>query len=427
MTNILDYLSWRGDLTFSNSKLNEVDKIIFTRIAYLPFKEIIMEQKETIESLMYKFEKIDISNFIWDDDINLIKALGTSLRFKDLIITDYEEKFDVSLEKQFAAITIWISNQEKYVSFRGTDMSIVGWKEDFNMFFKSNIPSQLEGISYLSRIGKKYWSSKLIVGGHSKGGNIAVYASTFVDNKIKKNILEIVSVDGPGVTADVLNDEKYLLIEDKITSYLPQTSIVGRILDNNNKHIVVKSDAKAFMQHDIYSWEVLGTSFIQIEEVTKESEFAYKFIKDWLEKTAPEDRERFINIIYDILVQSDINSFVDLPKLILTNTKNVLKTYKNISEEDKEQVDKMMAQIKKLMTDIIKTERETQNKIKELQQKEKELERLREKELKIIEKNKEKELKRIEKERIKQEKKENYKNKQKIKIVNKKEDKKDEV
>lgn len=398
MANILDYLIWRGDLSFKNSRLNEIDKIIFTRFSYLPFKEIEMAEKETIESLMNKFENVDSSKFIWLDDVRLIRMMGTSVRFKDLIITDYEEMLDKSLEKQFAAVTIWISETEKYISFRGTDTSIVGWKEDFNMSFKSNIPSQIEGISYLNRVGKKYSNSDLFVGGHSKGGNISIYASTFCDDIVKLNIKEIISADGPGLTKEVINDIRYKEIESKVKTYLPQMSIVGRILECRNDYSVIQSNEKGFMQHDVYSWEVGPTFFIQIKDVTKESNFANELIKEWLEKTTPEDREKFINIIYEILVSSDIDSFHDLPKLVITNTNKVLKTYKNISEEDKLQLENMMNQIKKLISDIIKNELISQNIIKE---KERET-------LKLNSKSKEKkELKKKEHKKNNKDKKEN--------------------
>ena len=169
MANIIDYVIWRGDLPFYKSKINEIDKIIFTRFAYLPFKEIEMDETETIASLMVKFENVDESKFIWSEDVRLIKLLGTSTRFKDIVVSDYEEIVDISLEKQFAAITLWILKNEKFISFRGTDTSVVGWKEDLNMTYKSNIPSQIEGVNYLNKVGKKYINSDLIIGGHSKG------------------------------------------------------------------------------------------------------------------------------------------------------------------------------------------------------------------------------------------------------------------
>ena len=112
MANIIDYVIWRGDLPFYKSKINEIDKIIFTRFAYLPFKEIEMDEIETIASLMVKFENVDESKFIWSEDVRLIKLLGTSTRFKDIVVSDYEEIVDISLEKQFAAITLWILKNE---------------------------------------------------------------------------------------------------------------------------------------------------------------------------------------------------------------------------------------------------------------------------------------------------------------------------
>lgn len=397
MANIIDYVIWRGDLPFYKSKINEIDKIIFTRFAYLPFKEIEMDETETIASLMVKFENVDESKFIWSEDVRLIKLLGTSTRFKDIVVSDYEEKVDISLEKQFAAITLWILKNEKFISFRGTDTSVVGWKEDLNMTYKSNIPSQIEGVNYLNKVGKKYINSDLIIGGHSKGGNISIYASIFADDLVRLNIKEIISADGPGFSTNILNDSRFEEIKHKIKTYMPQLSIVGRILDYTRDRTIVKSNAKVFMQHDMYSWEVNPLSFVQVEDITKESNMISTLFRDIVEKTNPEDREKFINIIYEILVDSNINSFDNLPKNILSNANRVLTTYKNISEEDKLQVENMINQIKKFVTDIIKEDIKEQNRIKEEQKELQKQEKLRikqeKKAMKEIEKQIEKENK----------------------------------
>ena len=377
MANIIDYVIWRGDLSFYKSKINEIDKIIFIRLAYLPFKEIKLEEIETINSLMKKFEEIGEERFIWKEDFELLKLLGNSNRFKDVSVSDYEEILDVSLEKQFAAITFGISKNEKFISFRGTDTSIVGWKEDLNMTYKTNIPSQVEGVNYLNKIGKKYINSDLIIGGHSKGGNISIYSSIFTEDVVRLNIREIISADGPGFPTYILNDSRYEEIKHKIKTFMPQLSIVGRILDYTRDCTIVKSNAKVFMQHDIYSWEVNSLSFVQVEGITKESNMISTLFRDFVEKTKPEEREKFINIVYEIFIDSNINSFDELPKNLLSSANKVLTTYKNISEEDKVQVENMINQIKKFITDIIKEDIKEQNRIKEEQKELQKQEKLR--------------------------------------------------
>ena len=203
MPDIMDYLNWRGDLNFKQANINEVDSIILARFSYLPFKDIDLKQTDNIENISIKMKDLELDKFTWKDDKEFIIKLGKSKRYKDLIISDYEEIIDLEAQKQFAAITIWLPNRYKYISFRGTDTSLVGWKEDFNMSFMKDIPSQKESVRYLNKIAKKY-RGKIIVGGHSKGGNLAIYSSMFCDDKIKKRILAIINADGPGFDKKVI-------------------------------------------------------------------------------------------------------------------------------------------------------------------------------------------------------------------------------
>ena len=156
MSNIVDYLKWRGDLTFDKDPINEIDNLIFSRISYLPFEKIQFQDKSKFIEFADQFKTLANEDFYQIDDLDLIDELAKSARFKNLIFSDYFEKLDLVEEKQFAAITVTLPDNEIYISYRGTDASIIGWKEDFNMSFMTNVPSQLEGVNYLEKIAKKY-------------------------------------------------------------------------------------------------------------------------------------------------------------------------------------------------------------------------------------------------------------------------------
>lgn len=350
MSNIMDYLNWRGDLTFKQDEINEVDAIILARFSYLPFKDINIEKIDSIENISNKMKDINLDKFIWKDDKEFIIKLGKTRRYKDLIITDYKEVFDIESEKQFAAVTIWLPKGYKYISFRGTDMSLVGWKEDFNMSFMKDIPSQLEAVKYLNEVGRRY-RDKLILGGHSKGGNLSIYASMFCKDRIKRKIVEIINADGPGFDESVITTEEYIKIVDKINTYIPQSSVVGRLLEHNEDYEIIYSTQKGIMQHDVYSWQVNARNLVRIPELTKESQLANKVVRNWLEKTTIKQRKNFINIIYDILVATEAQSVTDFGIDTLKKVLQVIRKYKNIGKEERKEIEAM---IKLLIESVIK-------------------------------------------------------------------------
>ena len=256
MANIFDYLQWRGDLTLEKSKFNEIDNLILSRFSYFPFDDIINENEVvTIKELSERFKKADINpaHILWKDDVNLFPEMGNSERFGQMFATKYINKIETEQEKQFSAITILMPDNTIYVSFRGTDNTIVGWKEDFNMSFKSHIASQISAKEYLENIAKEYPDKKIRVGGHSKGGNIAIYASAFAENTIKDRIINVYNNDGPGFCEDVIQTKEYQEIIPKTNTYIPQSSIIGRLMNHKEEYTIVESTQKGIMQHDLYT------------------------------------------------------------------------------------------------------------------------------------------------------------------------------
>jgi hypothetical protein len=192
MANVCDYVKWRGDLNIEQSEFNEIDNLILSRFSYFPFDKIIKENEVvTIKELSERFKKQDIRKLpiLWKDDVDLFPLMGESERFGKLLATKYINKIDQEQEKQFAAITVLMPDNTIFVSYRGTDNTIVGWKEDLNMSFKSHIASQISAKKYLEIIAQEYPDKKIRIGGHSKGGNVAVYAATFVNKEIKDRII----------------------------------------------------------------------------------------------------------------------------------------------------------------------------------------------------------------------------------------------
>ena len=341
MANVCDYVRWRGDLTLEQSEFNEIDNLILARFSYFPFDKIIRENEiATIKELSRRFSNQDVTKLpiLWKDDVELFPLMGNSKRFGGMLATKYINKIDAEQEKQFSAITVLMPNDIIYVSYRGTDNTIVGWKEDFNMSFKSHIASQISAKQYLEEIAKEYPSSKIIIGGHSKGGNIAVYAATFASKEVKDRIINVYNNDGPGFCEDVIETAEYQKILSRVHTYIPQSSIIGRLMNHKEKYTIVESVQKGIMQHDLYSWQLLGKEFVTLKKLTNESEFIDKTIKDWLENVEPEKREQVIDAVFEILNTTEAQTMKELKANWFANAKTILGTYKNIDNDKKEMV-----------------------------------------------------------------------------------------
>ena len=341
MANVCDYVRWRGDLTLEQSEFNEIDNLILARFSYFPFDKIIRENEiATIKELSRRFSNQDVTKLpiLWKDDVELFPLMGNSKRFGGMLVTKYINKIDAEQEKQFSAITVLMPDGTIYVSYRGTDNTIVGWKEDFNMSFKSHIASQISAKQYLEEIAKEYPSSKIIIGGHSKGGNIAVYAATFASKEVKDRIINVYNNDGPGFCEDVIETTEYQEILPRVHTYIPQSSIIGRLMNHKEKYTIVESVQRGIMQHDLYSWQVLGKEFVTLKKLTNESEFIDKTIKDWLENVEPEKREQVIDAVFEILNTTEAQTMKELKANWFVNAKTILGTYKNIDSDTKEMV-----------------------------------------------------------------------------------------
>lgn len=347
MANIFDYLEWRGDLTLKQSAFNEVDNLILSRFSYFPLDKIIKENEtKSILELYERFKQIDFKemNILLKEDIDLFAAMAYSNRFSNMQVTCYINKIDNQTEKQFSAVTIILPDNTLYISYRGTDYTFIGWKEDFNMTFKSHIASQLDSLEYLQNIAEKY-SNKLRIGGHSKGGNLAIYASVFTKDEIKKRIIKIYNNDGPGFNDDITDMKEYKEMIKKVHTYIPQSSIIGRLLNHEEEYTVVLSTQSGLMQHDLYTWQVLGSSFIHLQEVTNGSQIVDKTIKEWLNNVTPEEREQIIDIIFEILNKTNAKTFSELEANKFKNALTVIKNYKNIDIESKKKITKTLYEL----------------------------------------------------------------------------------
>lgn len=277
MPNLFDYFEWRGDLSLQNDGFNDVDALILSRLSYFPFDGIVSEDinsKITISSASKQFFASDINNdkVLWDSDTDLLKACAQSARFKNMKLSGYVNTVEKEKQMQFSAVIIEMNSGCYFISFRGTDNTIIGWQEDFNMYYMFPLPSQRTAVEYLENAAKAL-NGQFYLGGHSKGGNLAVYASLFCSEKTRNRILEIYNHDGPGFDSKVIEQSGFKSVRSKIHTFVPQSSIFGMMFEHAEDYTIVKSSQKGFLQHDIYSWEVKRNSLVSLTTMTNTSTF----------------------------------------------------------------------------------------------------------------------------------------------------------
>ena len=355
MANINDYIKWRGDLPINKEyPFNELDSLILARFSYMPFYKIKMNPKETLSSIGKKMNNVPDEDFLYNGDKELVTSLANSDRFKKMIVTDYVKNSDKKYERQFGAITIHISSKELYISYLGTDLTINGWKEDFNMMFLENVPCQLLGKDYLEKVAKKYLRTKIRVGGHSKGGNVAIYSAISTSKRIQNRIVKVYNYDGPGFRKEVLNKYKIDYFWPKIQTYIPQDSVIGRLLYHKEKMAVAYSLEKGILQHDIFSWEVLKDDLIYSSKSTDGSEVVDQTLTTWFEETTNEQRKIVVDTVFDLLYSTDSETFEDLSKNFAKKIPTIMKKYGEISKEDKDIIIQTIKMMLGTYIDIVK-------------------------------------------------------------------------
>jgi hypothetical protein len=319
MSNVIDYVKWRGDISFENAPLNEIDSLIFCELAYVPFERFISNSKhgETLEILAEKFLALPenerkMGAIIPEKLITeLFTLVAKSNRYKNVRLKNFVNNVCKKAEKQFCAMTFVINSEYYYIAYRGTDDNIVAWKEDFNMAFNTPIPSQTEGAEYLDAIGQKT-RRQLYIGGHSKGGNVATYSALFSSDKTKKKIVSIHSFDGPGFRPDFIETLDDEVTKAKITKFLPQGSIIGVIFEPINECIYIKSKGKGMYQHDAFNWEVIGTDFVKVDGLRKSSLEFHDILLNWTISMNPEEREEFVEALFRLITVNDVSTLTDI-------------------------------------------------------------------------------------------------------------------
>jgi len=334
MSNLNTYLEKRGDFKLDEKHpFNDIDAMVLARVSYLPLDKIKLEKGEKFYSVCSKLNKLKPKDFRWPDDIILMKNLEKSTRFREMKLTNFIKNNSKAAERQFSAVAIQINFSKMYLSFFGTDDSVTGWKEDFNLAIMDTIPAQEEGARYLRRLHRRYLWKKIYLGGHSKGGNVAMYSALTASDWLQKKVLKVYNFDGPGLRAGTLAlDKGSEKILPKIQSFVPQDSVIGRLFEHKEKFVVIKSNSKNLYQHDIYSWEVKGAKLVKSES-TEASELTDRIITGWLESATKEEKEIFINGMFKIFDSANVKGPLDLKEKWLQYSPTLIKAYRDIPKE----------------------------------------------------------------------------------------------
>lgn len=334
--NLIEYVSQKRQYPINAE--NEVDALVLTQAVYFSFEHLVSQME--LAPLYVRDLNIDLvsnpnDNPLLENHIRLLNAMKESPLFQMIKILDFDTRFSIDKELQFAAMTFLINDKTMFIAFRGTDFSTIGWKEDFNMTFSKHIPAQNLAVEYINKV-MSLFDYPTVIGGHSKGGNLAVFGASFCDKDYKLRINKVFNFDGPGFRSEIVNDEQYLQTLHKVIKYIPKSSVVGLFLDSKEITKVIESTNFSFLQHDSFTWKIENNQFVYSEHPTNLSKHFSKTVKDWLEEIDEDKRKYLIDSVFSGLSALEITSFENPNQFNFSTITNAINEYNNSDPEFKE-------------------------------------------------------------------------------------------
>ena len=349
--NIENYLRFRGDISFDESPFNDVDNLVLAAFSYTDLTGLanVSECESGLKLSEFARRLKKKGCYTKKEDIlaklDFVYLLAGTKRFGGLLISHFVD--DVSFDGgfQFSAMEISLGNGLAYIAYRGTDDSPAGWKEDFTLTFLE-VPGQKKALRYLKSSLLRY--EKVYVGGHSKGGNLALYACSFLSEAENKKVVKIYLNDSPGLCHKVKERGTNGRIGDKVVRIQPSFSVVGELLEPGANEVkIVSSYANDIIQHDPFTWEVSGTEFVEAKDFDPNAKSLAQALSFWLDSLDDEEKKKTIDDMFASIHQypsisswrekgmreilkaiysfvrknSDINSLMLLPLAALGNEK----------------------------------------------------------------------------------------------------------
>lgn len=366
--NVSAYLDWRGDIPFSADPFNEVDNLLLSLFSYVDLEGVMEEdgREMTLEEACRKYFSIHTRKEIMERKSYvkmvpfLMEKASTLKRYAKTRLHDYVNIINADANEQMSAVTFDLADGTSYVAYRGTDGSIVGWREDFNMVWLKETSGQKHAVDYLNQVGAAR-IRPLRVGGHSKGGNFAVYAAAFCAAPVRERILEVYTNDGPGFIREVAQSPEMSSIQPKIRSIVPDESLFGLLMYEGYGHEVIVSNARGVLQHDAQTWQIVGNHFVHAEGLKGSSVLLDKILTDWIDDVEIDKRRQFVEFVFDVLETPGADTFAKLHQNKMRNLAELLKAAMGMDKERRDEFIGVLSVLfknsKNTLTEELKKER----------------------------------------------------------------------
>ena len=359
MKNIIDYIQKYGDLTFGEKEFNKVDALILSQFSYLKLDGMVpavgtMLPPVTLKSIALsdRVDELFTDERYKKNNKELFDAMAKSRRFADIRLNHYINLINDKWEMQFSAVTTYLADGVTHVVFRGTDETMIGWKEDFNMAFMTPIPAQVKAVDYLHYAAERI-RGEFTVGGHSKGGNLAVYSSMKCSRLVRERIKSIYSQDGPGFTKETLEDADFEAVKDKIQKYVPHSSIIGMLLQSQEKYRVIEAAGFGILQHDPFNWIVEDDDFIYRDDIAERFSISDEAVNKWTDEADPAKMKAFIDKIYEIFVSAGVSDMNDFKGNLTGITAKAIAAAGALDAEDRQLIKAVLSALAECFKDQI--------------------------------------------------------------------------
>lgn len=321
---LLGYVEAYGNFSFQEKPINEVDSLLFSTLCYENLDHVLLHPMTLKKASDIFFELYDIETLkkrisLTKRSYELLKEMAKWPRYQNLVLSGFVNEVDETRNVQFSVMMFQYEKQWKYIAFRGTDDTLVGWKEDFLMCCSDAVLSQKKAADYLDFVLREegffertFQRIPLYVGGHSKGGNLAMYAAAFCSNKTKKRIVRVDNFDGPGFDERIWKQEGMQKICEKIHAYIPTSSVFGRLFMHEEATKILETTQIGLMQHDPFSWKIEDDHFEYACVISEGSEKALTTLNDVLMNMDMSSRSGLIEKTFKLIYDCNIHTLGDI-------------------------------------------------------------------------------------------------------------------